>query len=174
MRPVWLALYYGCFRAMPSTSMPFGRLGNRLRTAAARGLFSACGVDVVVKRNAYFGTGEGIVIGDRSQLGEGARVANNTRIGADVMMGLEVLILSVRHAYERTDVPMIAQGYHENAPVVVGDDVWIGARAIILPGCRIGNHAVVAAGAVVTRSVPEWAVVGGVPAEVISWRNAQD
>lgn len=142
-----------------------------MRSLAAKHVFASCGRHVVVKRNAYFGTGERIVIGDRSQIGEGARVANDTSIGADVMMGLDVLILSVRHSYERTDVPIIAQGYHENAPVVVGDDVWIGARAIILPGCRIGDHSVVAAGAVVTRSVPEWAVVGGVPAKVITWRK---
>jgi maltose O-acetyltransferase len=154
--------------------MPFGKLGNRLRTLAAAHVFAACGTGVVVKRNAYFGTGEGIVIGDRSQLGEGARVANDTSIGADVMMGLDVLILSVRHSYERTDTPMISQGYKASSPVVVGDDVWIGARAIILPGCHIGDHSVVGAGAVVTRSVPEWAVVGGVPAKIISWRKASD
>ena len=52
-------------------------------------------------------------------------------------------------------------------PVVIGDDVWIGANAVILPGVTIGRHCVVAAGAVVTKDVPDNTVVGGVPAKII-------
>ena len=56
-------------------------------------------------------------------------------------------------------------------PVIIGDDVWIGGRVIILPGVTIGNGAIVGAGAVVTRDVPEYAIVGGVPAKVIKMRT---
>lgn len=56
-------------------------------------------------------------------------------------------------------------------PVVIGDDVWIGTRVIILPGVKIGNGVIIAAGAVVTKDIPDYAVAGGVPAKVIKYRN---
>lgn len=59
------------------------------------------------------------------------------------------------------------------APVHIGDYAWISSRATILPGVRIGNGAVVAAGAVVTKDVPDYTVVGGVPAKLIGVRNNQ-
>jgi acetyltransferase-like isoleucine patch superfamily enzyme len=52
----------------------------------------------------------------------------------------------------------------QNRPLVVGNDVWIGANAVIMPGCTLGNGAIIGAGAVVTRDVPPYAVVAGVPA----------
>nr|WP_141412120.1 DapH/DapD/GlmU-related protein [Alistipes communis] len=54
---------------------------------------------------------------------------------------------------------------------MIGDDVWIGTRVIILPGVKIGSGAVIAAGAVVSRNVPDFAIVGGIPARVIKMRK---
>jgi len=167
-----LVAYYGLARYLPSTSMPGGRVCNRIRTSLARTVFKECGRDVVVKRGAYFGTGSEIRIGDRSQIGENARIEHDTVIGDDVMMGLEVLALSTRHSTSRTDIPLISQGYDERTPVRIGNDVWVAARVILLPGVHIGDHSIVAAGAVVTHDVPEWAVVAGVPARVIGDRRA--
>lgn len=62
----------------------------------------------------------------------------------------------------------------DNRSVVIGNDVWIGANAIILPGVNIGNGAVIAAGAVVTKEVPAYAIVGGVPAKVIKYRFSKE
>ncbi len=92
-------------------------------------------------------------------------------IGAYSMVGIEAVVLTSSHGHARLDVPMRHQGL-EFQPVRVGEDVWIGARAVILPGVSIGRGAIVAAGAVVTRSVESYAVVGGVPAHVISRRGA--
>lgn len=61
--------------------------------------------------------------------------------------------------------------FQEYKPITIGNDVWIGARAIILDGVRIGNGAVIAAGAVVTKDIPEYAIVGGVPAKVLKYRE---
>lgn len=89
-------------------------------------------------------------------------------------MGPEVLIYTQNHCYEDETKPIIQQGYTKTKPVVIGDDVWIGARAIILPGVNIGSHSVVGAGAVVTKDVPDYSVVGGVPAKVIKRRKTNN
>jgi maltose O-acetyltransferase len=91
-------------------------------------------------------------------------------VGAYSMIGIDALVLTSNHAHDRVDVPMRQQGL-TFAPVVIGDDVWIGARAIVLPGVRIGQGAIVAAGAVVTTDVDNYSIVGGVPARQIAMRN---
>ena len=68
---------------------------------------------------------------------------------------------------------MCQQGFSEEQPIHIGNDVWIGTRAIILSGVTVGDHSVVGAGAVVTKDVPPYAVVGGVPAKILKMRNAQ-
>lgn len=62
---------------------------------------------------------------------------------------------------------MMFRGFEEEKPVVIGDDVWIGERVLILPGVHIGNGCIVAAGAVVTHDASDYAVVAGVPAKII-------
>ena len=66
---------------------------------------------------------------------------------------------------------MCQQGYYEEKPIVIGDDVWIGGHVIVLPGVHIGTGAIVGAGAVVTKDVPDYAVVGGNPARIIKSRK---
>jgi len=86
------------------------------------------------------------------------------------MMAPEVIILSSNHEFKDRSTPMIIQGQRVEDPVIVCDDVWIGTRAIILPGVTIGSHSIVAAGAVVTKDVAEYSIVGGNPARVIGCR----
>jgi len=86
-------------------------------------------------------------------------------IGQNVNISSEVMIWTMQHDYNSHDFR--AQG----GSVLVEDYAWISARVIILPGVVIGKGAVVAAGAVVTKDVPEYSVVGGVPAKVIGCRN---
>jgi maltose O-acetyltransferase len=78
---------------------------------------------------------------------------------------------SYSHAYDRLDIPMDQQGFEDPTPIHIGDDVWIGARVIILPGVNIGSHCIIGAGSVVTKDVPDYAIVGGVPAKIIRMRN---
>lgn len=85
-------------------------------------------------------------------------------------MGPDVTILSQTHNIERTDIPMGKQGMRE-AEVIIGNDVWIGMRSIIMPGVKIGDGAVIGAGAVVTKDVLDYAIVGGVPARIIKYRK---
>ncbi|HEY7985617.1 MAG TPA: acyltransferase [Methylophilaceae bacterium] len=93
------------------------------------------------------------------------------RIGDHVMIGPNTVIRSSGHRYDRPDIPMVEQG-HKPGKITIGDDVWIAANVVILPDVKIGSHAVVAAGAVVTHDVPEYAIVAGIPAKVI--RNRKD
>lgn len=71
------------------------------------------------------------------------------------------------HRFDRTDIPINRQLGTEPRPVEIGDDVWIGQRVIIMPGVKIGSHSVIGAGAIVSKDVPEWAVVARIPARII-------
>ena len=85
-------------------------------------------------------------------------------VGDRVFMGQEVAILTSSHSL---GPPAFRAGVLQSMPVTIGDGVWIGARSVILPGVSIGRGSVVAAGAVVTRSIPENVLVAGVPARII-------
>ena len=86
------------------------------------------------------------------------------------MMRPDVSILTHTHNIERTDIPMGQQGMRVSE-VIIGNDVWIGIRVIIMPGVKVGNGAVIGAGTVVTKDVPDYAIVGGVPARIIKFRK---
>lgn len=121
----------------------------------------ACGKGRLTIGNRFGANGNAQVIADN-----GGEIV----IGNDVMIGPNVVIRASNHGTARTDVPMWDQG-HVAERIAIGDDVWVGANAVIVAGVTIGSHAVVAAGAVVTRDVPDYALVAGVPARVIADRR---
>ena len=90
------------------------------------------------------------------------------------MMGTDVTVITRNHRFDRIDIPMMRQGFEEEKPVYIGDDVWIGDRVIILPGVHVGNGCVIAAGSVVTKDVAPYTVVGGVPAHFIKERFSEE
>ena len=85
----------------------------------------------------------------------------------NVMIGSGVHFYVSNHRFDRRDIPLIEQGHHQAQPIKVKEGAWIGANSIILPGVVIGKNCVVGAGAVVTRSIPDYCVVVGSPARVI-------
>lgn len=129
------------------------------------------GSNVLIERGVYFGTGEQLSIGDGSGLGVNAHCVGPITIGRDVMMAWDVIILTQNHVTEDVEQPMRCQGSLPRRPVVIEDDVWIGARVIILPGVVVHRGSILAAGAVVTKDVPAYAVVGGNPSRVIKFRT---
>jgi len=133
-------------------------------------MFASCGKNVNVEHGAIIGSGKQISIGDNSGIGVNC-VVMKAHIGDSVMIGYDVLFVGQNHEYVRTDIPMRLQGSREAPPVVIGNDVWIGHRVILLPGVRVGNGVIIGAGAVVTHDIPDYAVVGGVPAKVLKFRN---
>ena len=91
-------------------------------------------------------------------------------IGDHTQIGFESIILTSTHRFGDLERPILEQGMQGQA-VRIGSDVWIGARVIVLPGVTIGDHAIVGAGAVVTKDVPDQAIVAGNPAKLIRYRE---
>lgn len=173
--PISTALYLGAYYLfairLADTPMPGSGLAMRLRVFLCRRIFRECGASFKVHANVDFGTGSNIRIGANSSLNRDCWIANDTVIGADVMMGPHVTILSGSHNFQDLTRPMREQGAPPRKPVVIGDDVWIGTRSIILPGVQVGSHSIIAAGSVVTKNVESWAIVGGNPAKLIKSRK---
>ena len=107
-----------------------------------------------------------VTIGDYTRIGIHCTVIGPVCIGHHVNLAQGITVTALNHNFEDTDKRIDEQGI-STKPVVIGDDVWIGANAVILPGVTIGRHCVVAAGAVVTKDVPDNTLVGGVPAKVL-------
>lgn len=157
---------------LPNSNGRYSFGGGKLRALCAAHMLAKCGERVNIERQARFG--RGVELGNDSGIGIRAVVADGTKIGSDVMMGPDCLILNRNHCVEDVTRPMRLQGYTETKPVCIEDDVWIGSRVTILPGVTVHTGAVIAAGAVVTHDVPPFAVVGGVPAHVIRYRGQQE
>jgi acetyltransferase-like isoleucine patch superfamily enzyme len=101
----------------------------------------------------------------------GCLIGPKVVIGRYTMLGPEVAVVGADHAYHLDDRPIIWSGRpSEIRPTIIGRDCWIGMRAILISGVTIGDGAIVAAGAVVTRDVGPYEIVGGVPARRISAR----
>ena len=171
IRSIALCLYYGLGRYIPNW-VPGGR---RLRRLLSKSIFKKCGKLSCAGHMAFFGNGADIEIGDYSAIGERAYIGGigeggMLKIGNYVLMAPEVVILTSAHNYKNIEVPMCHQGIAKET-VVIEDDVWICIRAMIMPGVTIHKGAIVAAGAVVTKDVPPYAIVGGVPAKILSMRN---
>lgn len=166
-----LTLYYGFAQFLPTSPVPGWRFAYWLRRGLVRFIFKSCGNMVIIKTRAYFGTGEYLVIGNNSQLGVNCKVENDLVLGENVVMGPDVIIMSSSHSFERLDLPINRQKHPPRRPVVIGNDVWIGTRVLILPGVQVGDQAIIGAGAVVTKNVPARALVAGNPARLIRYRG---
>jgi acetyltransferase-like isoleucine patch superfamily enzyme len=90
---------------------------------------------------------------------------NSIKIGKDVLVGPGTVMHTVRHHFERTDIPIWRQGRDEK-PIVIGDDVWIGAHVTVLGGVTIGAHSVIGANSLVNKNIPPYSVAYGVPCKV--------
>ena len=107
-----------------------------------------------------------VTIGDYTRIGIHCTVIGPVCIGSHVNLAQGITVTALNHNFADTTQRIDEQGV-STRPVTIADDVWIGANAVILPGVNVGQHAVVAAGAVVTTDVPPYSVVGGVPAKVL-------
>ena len=132
------------------------------------------GADAILKAGSHLcpcRDGARVRIGARTTVGISTLIYASERIeiGDDCMIAPFVHIVDSNHGTRR-GMPMNRQP-NETAPILIGDDVWIGAHAVVLKGVTIGDGAIVAAGAVVRDDVAPYTIVGGVPARVIGERQ---
>ncbi|MCR5713227.1 MAG: acyltransferase [Prevotella sp.] len=107
-----------------------------------------------------------VIIGDHTRIGLHNTVIGPVTIGSHVNLAQGITVTALNHNFDVQDKRIDEQGVN-TVPVIIEDDVWIGANAVVLPGVRIGTHSVVAAGAVVTKDVLPHSLVAGVPAKLI-------
>lgn len=154
---------------MPPSDSRFSFGSKRIRAFCGKLILRDCGTNVNIEKGAHFSSE--MSLGNNSGIGINAQIAPYVSIGNDVMMGPECMMYTVNHGMERTDVPMWRQNFTKPKPIVIEDDVWIGSRVIILPGVHVGKGSVIGAGAVVTKSIEPYSVVGGNPAKLIRKRD---
>ena len=107
-----------------------------------------------------------VMIGDHTRVGLHNTIIGPVIIGNHVNLAQSITVTALNHIFEDSDKRIDEQGVSTSA-VIIEDDIWVGAHAVILPGVTIGHHSVVAAGAVVTKDVPPHSLVAGVPAKII-------
>jgi acetyltransferase-like isoleucine patch superfamily enzyme len=134
------------------------------------------GNDAIISRNSVLSCkGGSITVGDNTNIAMNClfHAAGDLVVGESVLIASYTYIVAVaNHCFDRTDVPIIAQGEAASRGVTIGAGSWLGARVTVLDGVEIGEGAVAGAGSVVTRSIPAHGVAVGMPAKVIRLRDA--
>lgn len=107
-----------------------------------------------------------VIIGDHTRIGLHNTIIGPVTIGSHVNLAQGITVTALNHNFEAPERRIDEQGV-STQQVTISDDIWIGANAVVLPGVTVGNHCVIAAGAVVTKDVPPHSLVAGVPAKII-------
>jgi acetyltransferase-like isoleucine patch superfamily enzyme len=113
-----------------------------------------------------------VIIGDRTRIGMGNVLIGPVTIGNDVILAQNIVLSGLNHSYEDVNLPIHNQSVTKKM-IILEDEVWIGANSVIVAGVTIGRHSVVAAGSIVTKDIPAYAVAVGNPAKVIKQYNPQ-
>lgn len=116
------------------------------------------------------GVAKDVKAGAYSYIGPRSIIYPKVTIGNYTMIANDVCIVGADHYFRQPGIPMVFAGREELHETIIGDDVWIGAKSIIMVGVKIGNGAIVAAGSVVTKDVEPYSIYGGVPAKKIKDR----
>ena len=141
---------------------------RRFRQFCAHLILDDCGKWVNIDKGVTFATD--LKIGNGAGIGANCSIPSGVSIGENVMMGIDILMFTNEHRHDDITIPMGAQGRTPVEPIVIGDDVWIGSRSLIMKGVHIGHGAIIAAGSVVTKSVPPYEIWGGNPARFLKSR----
>lgn len=123
----------------------------------------------IIREGEHVKIGDNCLINHNNVIQAGKSKNGTITIGNYVHTGTNVIMLAFNHGFYTRDTPTKKQDYLE-APIVIEDDVWIGAGVIILAGVTIGKGAIIASNAVVNKDVPPYTIVGGVPAKIIKER----
>jgi len=175
-----------------------GKTGSYLRYIVYRRRFKSCGKNISISQGVSFKGWANINLGSNIGFGELSSIyaesitnESNIRIGSNVsfnrnvminadvrgtiiiedkvMVGPNVVMRASGHRYDKKEVPIREQGHHQGI-IIIKTGAWIGSNAVILPSVTVGKGAIVAAGAVVTKDVNDFEIVGGLPAKQIGSR----
>jgi acetyltransferase-like isoleucine patch superfamily enzyme len=111
-----------------------------------------------------------VIIGERTRIGMSNTLIGPVTIGNDIMFAQNIVASGLNHGYEDISMP-IADQKVSTSEIVIEDEVWIGANAVITAGVTVGKHSVVAAGCVVVKDVPPYSIVGGNPGRLLKQYN---
>ena len=169
VKKVFCYLIYICLaKHLPDGLGPIGRVANMLRRTVTRPLLKRPAKTFSIDAGSDYGNGCCLEISEHTNIGPNFSLTGSGTVtfGEHVAMGKECMFITQNHRY-------LEEGYDgfEIRDIVVGNNVWFGHRVIVLPGIRIGDHTIIGAGAVVTKDVPEYAIVAGNPARVIKFRK---
>ena len=129
------------------------------------------GQGAVIESFSVINNGVGnVYIGEYSFIGIGNVIIGPATIGKHIIFAQHVVLSGLNHGYEDPDVPIYQQPV-STAEIIVEDECWIGANVVITAGVTIGKHSVIAAGSVVTKSIPPYSIAAGSPAKVIKQYN---
>jgi len=133
----------------------------------SRGIFN-----VALSTDIKFGSDieKDIVMGGFGYIGKGATICEKVVIGNYTMLATDVSIVGGDHLFDKVGYPIVFSGRPKLENTNIGNDVWVGHRVIIKAGIEIGDGSIIAAGSVVTKSVPPCSIVAGVPARLIRHR----
>jgi len=153
-------------------SLPRYPFLNRIKSIFLRAVSAKIGNRVVFYPGVWIVPGQKLVLGDDVDLAIGVLITTSggVEIGDRTLVGYRTQILSSNHVIPPNKGRIFSAG-HENVPVKIASDVWIGANCLVLPGVTIGEGAVLAGGSVVTKDVAPFTIVGGCPAKVIKHRE---
>ncbi len=177
-----------------------GKTGYKLRYFIYKKLFAGCGKKVFIETGCHIrefkniSLGNNVFIGMYNQIyasGTGeekieiedhvtltsniiinADCGGHIKIGKHVAIGPNTIVRASNHKFGDSHIPFQLQG-HESGKIIIEEDVWVGAHCVILPNVKIGKGSVIAAGAVVTKDVDAYTIVGGVPAKKIGTRKEE-
>ena len=170
LKNIKLAFYYAVLSKLPSAR--FTKVFSNFRVWYFKRILKIMaqgGHPAMLGNDIYIAKANDISIGTGCRINEYVYLEKVT-IGNDVLIAPHVAVMSRMHEFSRTDIPISLQGYREQKPVKIGNDVWLGRNVVVMPGVNIGDGAIVAAGSVVTKDVEPYSIVGGVPAKLIKVR----
>ena len=169
LKKISLAVYYAFFYNLPHSR--FLAITSVMRVWYLSKVLKLMPYDKksIIEYKVYISDATGISIGKNCRINENVFI-QAAKIGNNVLIAPHVAILSVSHRHESIDMPIVDQGDTLSEPPIIEDNVWLGRNVVIMPGVHIGEGAIVGSGAVVTKDVAPFTIVGGVPAKFIKSR----
>ncbi len=168
LRMLAMLLFNMLFCFLPEYFQPYGKPFHWIKRGLLSVALTRCGKGVNV--GFACSISPHVEIGDYSSFGNRCVIQGGVIIGSDVMMGPDVKIYTRNHNMLDISRPMRLQG-DSFSSVCIGDDVWLACNVVILPGVKVGSHAVIGAGTIVVHDVPDYAVLVGNPGKVVKFRG---